>query len=174
MAQMSFNLSGAFCPSTYPLFHGAGLLGVLDAWVFMSISCVPLSRQAVELLQALPRLEGSDWVFWGARKPTISNMAMLELLRGMRPGLTVHGFRSSFSDWAAESTHFPSQTVEMALAHTITNPVEAAYRRGDLIEKRRELMQAWGDYLDGAGQAGETGALVPAQAGQTLPRPRSA
>jgi integrase len=73
---------------------------------------------------------------------------MLELLRGMRPGLTVHGFRSSFSDWAAESTHFPSQTVEMALAHTITNQVEAAYRRGDLIEKRRELMQAWGDYLE--------------------------
>ena len=118
---------------------------------------VPLSRQAVELLQALPRLEGSDWVFWGARKPTISNMAMLELLRGMRPGLTVHGFRSSFSDWAAESTHFPSQTVEMALAHMITNQVEAAYRRGDLIEKRRELMQAWGDYLDFGPQDGTAG-----------------
>ena len=121
---------------------------------------VPLSRQAVELLQALPRQEGSDWVFWGARKPTISNMAMLELLRGMRPGLTVHGFRSSFSDWAAESTHFPSQTVEMALAHMITNAVEAAYRRGDLIEKRRELMQAWGDYLDpqeGTAEAGVAG-----------------
>ena len=109
---------------------------------------VPLPRQAVELLQALLRLEGSNMVFWGARKPTISNMAMLELLRGMRHGLTVHGFRSSFRDWAAEITNFPSEAVEMALAHTIANDVEAAYRRGDLIGKRRELMQAWADYLD--------------------------
>jgi integrase len=108
---------------------------------------VPLSQQAVAVLSTLPRQEGSDQVFWGARKPTISNMAMLELLRGMRPGLTVHGFRSSFSDWAAESTHFPAQVVEMALAHTIGNAVEAAYRRGDLFDKRRELMQAWADYL---------------------------
>jgi integrase len=79
---------------------------------------------------------------------------------GCAPALTGHGFRSSFSDWAAESTHFPSQTVEMALAHTITNQVEAAYRRGDLIEKRRELMQAWGDYLasqDGTAEAGVLG-----------------
>ena len=108
---------------------------------------VPLSPQAVELLRALPRMDESDMVFWGARKPTISNMAMLELLRGMRPGLTVHGFRSAFRDWAAENTTFPAEVVEMALAHTIANQVEAAYRRGDLLEKRRELMQAWSDYL---------------------------
>ena len=108
---------------------------------------VPLTPAAVDLLRALPRQDG-DAVFWGARKPTISNMAMLELLRGMRPGLTVHGFRSAFRDWAAESTAFPSEVVEMALAHTIANQVEAAYRRGDLLDKRRELMQAWADYLD--------------------------
>jgi integrase len=120
---------------------------------------VPLSQQAVALLSALPRQEGSDAVFWGARKPTISNMAMLELLRGMRPGLTVHGFRSSFSDWAAESTHFPQQVIEMALAHAIGNAVEAAYRRGDLFDKRRALMQAWGDYLEGSADAGEAAAL---------------
>ena len=115
---------------------------------------VPLPQQAIALLSTLPRQEGSDQVFWGMRKPTISNMAMLELLRGMRPGLTVHGFRSSFSDWAAESTHFPAQVVEMALAHTIGNAVVAAYRRGDLFEKRRELMQAWGGYLDGSAEPG--------------------
>lgn len=109
---------------------------------------VPLSRQALGLLRALPRMEGNDAVFWGARKPTLSNMAMLELLRGMRPGLTVHGFRSAFRDWAAEATRFPSEVIEMALAHAIQNDVEAAYRRGDLFEKRRELMQAWADYLD--------------------------
>ena len=110
---------------------------------------VPLTPAAVDLLRALPRMQGSDSVFWGARKPTISNMAMLELLRGMRPGLTVHGFRSAFRDWAAESTAFPSEVVEMALAHTIANQVEAAYRRGDLLDKRRELMQAWAGFLSG-------------------------
>ncbi len=109
---------------------------------------VPLSVRALALLRDMPRMEGSDAVFWGMRKPTISNMAMLELLRGMRPGLTVHGFRSSFRDWAAENTTFPAEVVEMALAHTIGNQVEAAYRRGDLLEKRREMMQAWADYLD--------------------------
>ncbi len=106
---------------------------------------VPLSGQAVALLRALPRQDGES-VFWGQRKPTISNMAMLELLRGMRPGLTVHGFRSAFRDWAAERTTFSAEVVEMALAHTISNQVEAAYRRGDLLDKRRELMQAWADY----------------------------
>ena len=108
---------------------------------------VPLSEAAVGLLRALPRVDGSDAVFWGMRKPTISNMAMLELIRGMRPGLTVHGFRSSFRDWAAECTSFPSEVVEMALAHTIQNQVEAAYRRGDLLDKRRELMRAWAAHL---------------------------
>lgn len=111
---------------------------------------VPLSSQALALLRDLPRMEGSDAVFWGFRRPTISNMAMLELLRGMRPGLTVHGFRSSFRDWVSEATSFPSDVAEMALAHTIPNQVEAAYRRGDLIEKRRSLMQAWGSFLDNA------------------------
>jgi integrase len=70
--------------------------------------------------------------------------------------LTVHGFRSSFRDWAAENTTFPAEVAEMALAHTVQNQVEAAYRRGDLLDKRRELMQAWADYLararDGAGR----------------------
>jgi len=113
---------------------------------------VPLSRQAHALLQSMPRMESTDAIFWGRSQKgqggTISQWAMLMLLRGMRPGLTVHGFRSSFRDWAAENTLFTAEVVEMALAHTIENQVEAAYRRGDLLDKRRELMQAWADYLD--------------------------
>ncbi|MDI1363349.1 MAG: integrase arm-type DNA-binding domain-containing protein [bacterium] len=74
----------------------------------------------------------------------LSNMAMLAVLRRMgRSDLTSHGFRSTFRDWAAEVTHYPSELVEMALAHTIANKVEAAYRRGDLFEKRRGLMDDW-------------------------------
>jgi len=74
-------------------------------------------------------------------------MSMLMLLRRMkRDELTVHGFRSTFRDWAAETTSFPNFIVEMALAHTIESKVEGAYRRGDLLEKRRALMSAWGQY----------------------------
>ena len=107
---------------------------------------VPLSDRALAVLDGLPRLE--DYVFPGAiaGKP-ISNMAMLELLKGMNgDGLTVHGFRSTFSDWARESTNYPRDVVEMALAHAIKDKSEAAYRRGDALPKRGRLMQAWSDY----------------------------
>ena len=75
-------------------------------------------------------------------------MAMLELLRGMEgtEGLTVHGFRSTFRDWAAECTNFPRELAEKALGHVLSNETEAAYQRGDLLEKRRRLMAAWADY----------------------------
>jgi integrase len=108
---------------------------------------VPLSPPAVELLRALPR-EG-DYIFAGRKRgEALSNMAMLALLKRMGRGdLTVHGFRSSFRDWAAERTNFPNHVVEMALAHAIGDDVEAAYRRGDLFEKRRRLMNAWASYL---------------------------
>ena len=80
------------------------------------------------------------------------SMAMLVLLRRMeRPDLTVHGFRSSFRDWASEITDFPSEVVEMALAHTVESKVERAYRRGDLFEKRRELMDAWAAWCTSVG-----------------------
>jgi hypothetical protein len=85
-------------------------------------------------------------------------MAMLELLRGMEIDTTVHGFRSSFHDWAAERTAFPHEVCEMALAHTIPNAAEAAYRRGDLFEKRVGLMKAWADFLAAPPQ---TAAVVP-------------
>lgn len=74
----------------------------------------------------------------------MSNMAMLEVLRGMNVGhYTVHGFRSSFRDWAAECTEYPNEVVEMALAHKIGNAAEAAYRRGDMLERRGPLMKDW-------------------------------
>jgi integrase len=74
----------------------------------------------------------------------LSNMAMLSTLKRMnRKDLTTHGFRSTFRDWAAETTDYPSEVVEMALAHVVANKVEAAYRRGDLFEKRKGLMRDW-------------------------------
>lgn len=77
-------------------------------------------------------------------------MAMLELLRGMEgmDGLTVHGFRSTFRDWAAERSNFPREIAEAALAHVISDKTEAAYQRGDLLEKRRKLMTAWAAFAD--------------------------
>ena len=79
----------------------------------------------------------------------LSNMAFLMLLRRMSRGdLTTHGFRSSFRDWAAEITAFPAEVAEMALAHTVSSKVEAAYRRGDLLEKRRQLAEAWAAYVE--------------------------
>jgi integrase len=107
---------------------------------------VPLSDRAVELLEALPR--SGDLVFEGARGGrAISDMAMTMLLRRMTRGdITVHGFRSTFRDWAAEQTSCPNHVAEMALAHTIGDKVEAAYRRGDLLSRRRELMDDWARY----------------------------
>ena len=107
---------------------------------------VPLSDRAIEVLRALPR-EG-EFVFVGDRagRP-LSNMALLMTLRRMkRADLTVHGFRSTFRDWAAEQTAYPNELVEMALAHTVSDKTEAAYRRGDMLEKRHRLMRDWADY----------------------------
>ncbi|WP_428660485.1 tyrosine-type recombinase/integrase [Reyranella sp.] len=108
---------------------------------------VPLSDRVVEILRDLPREKGAPYVFPGGKeKSPLSNMAMLELVRGMRPGLTVHGFRSVFKDWASESTNYPNIVSEAALAHTISDKVEAAYRRGELLEKRQKLMRDWSAY----------------------------
>lgn len=111
---------------------------------------IPLPPTAIRLLQSLPQEDGNSFVFAGLRRGTgISNMAMAAVLKRMSFGhVTVHGFRSTFRDWAAESTSYPNHVVEMALAHTIMNKAEAAYRRGDLFEKRRELMLVWGAYCE--------------------------
>ena len=110
---------------------------------------VPLSPRAVTILKELPEL-GDEWLFPGHvdGKP-LSNMAMLLTLKRMhRTDLTVHGFRSTFRDWCSESTSYSHEVCEMALAHQIKNQAEAAYRRGDLLEKRRRLMDDWAKYLD--------------------------
>jgi integrase len=108
---------------------------------------VPLSAPAIAIIEELAQRRG-EFVFLGAKSGRpLSNMAMLMLLRRMGRGeLTVHGFRSSFRDWAAECTAFPAEVAEMALAHTVSDKAEAAYRRGDLFQKRRQLMDAWARY----------------------------
>lgn len=109
---------------------------------------VPLSDRCLAILKRARELGAdSSYVFPGrsADKP-LSNMVFLMMLRRMKLDVTAHGFRSSFRDWAAEATHFPREVAEMALAHTIENKVEAAYRRGDLMEKRREMMTAWAEF----------------------------
>lgn len=108
---------------------------------------VPLSDRALAILGALPRERGNPHVFIGARAGRLSGMAMPGLLTRMgRDDITVHGFRSSFRHWAAERTAYPNHVVEMALAHTVGSKVEAAYRRGDLFDKRRHLMDEWAAY----------------------------
>lgn len=108
---------------------------------------VPLSKEAIEILTELRQsaTQGA-FVFVGERsKKPISNMAMLMLLRRLgREDLTVHGFRSTFRDWAAERTGYPGEVAEAALAHVVGDKVEAAYRRGDLFDKRRRVMADWG------------------------------
>lgn len=105
---------------------------------------VPLSDRALEVLTAMAAQRSGDFVFPGRRggRP-LSNMTFLMLLRRMKLGVTAHGFRSSFRDWAGERTNFPREIAEAALAHSIGDDVEAAYRRGDALEKRRRLMGAW-------------------------------
>ena len=111
---------------------------------------VPLTDRALAILEGLPR--DGEFVFPGARKgKPLSQQAMLELVRGMRRmGATVHGFRSSFRDWANEQTSYPNELCEVALAHTVNNKTEAAYRRGDMMEKRRRLMADWATYCERA------------------------
>lgn len=124
---------------------------------------VPLSKAAVTVLKSVKGLD-AELVFPGAKKgKALSNMTMLQVLKE-RMGhaeLTVHGFRSTFRDWAAEQSTFPNEVVEMALAHTIEDPTEAAYRRGDLFEKRTKLMQAWADYC---GRAQSAASVTPIRA----------
>jgi integrase len=132
---------------------------------------VPLGAAALAIVKE--RVEaGGEYLFPGGKVGTpLSNMAMAKLLERMgRSDVTVHGFRSTFRDWAAERTGFPREVAEMALAHAIGSEVEAAYRRGDLFQKRRQLMDAWAKFC-GTPNAG--GTVVPLQTGarkETSPR----
>jgi integrase len=112
---------------------------------------VPLSDAATTIVDEMAAIRQNDFVFAGSKgRGGLSHMAMLRVLERMgRPALTVHGFRSTFRDWAAEQTNFPAEAVEMALAHAVGNKVEAAYRRGDMFAVRRRLMQAWAEFAGG-------------------------
>lgn len=109
---------------------------------------VPLSDRVLEILQALPPKDGNDFVFIGPRGAgtSISTVALLRCLRRLRSDATVHGFRSSFSTWAHETTGHANHTIEQSLAHTVGTAVERAYRRGDLFAKRARLMADWARY----------------------------
>lgn len=128
---------------------------------------VPLSPQALEIVKAMKdsrKDKTNMFVFPGLRGGGLSNMAFLQQLKHMnRDDLTAHGFQSTFRDWAAEQTAYPSDVVEMALAHAISNQTEAAYRRGDLFDKRRRLMDDWACYCEQVAEAGE---VVPLRSNQ--------
>ena len=122
---------------------------------------IPLSAEALAILEEMKAVSTSDYVFPGREpKRPQSNMTMLQLAKRLwSKNLTVHGFRSTFRDWTAERTGYAREVAEMALAHTIENKVEAAYRRGDLFEKRRRMMRDWADYCSMSAGGG----VVPLQ-----------
>jgi len=109
---------------------------------------VPLSDAALAILEEMRAIRSDDFVFPGARaRRPLGSAALSNLVRRMGRGdLTVHGFRSTFSDWCSERTNFPAEVREMALAHAVSDKVEAAYRRSDLFQKRQQLMDAWASF----------------------------
>lgn len=112
---------------------------------------VPLCGRAIEILGTLAQLDHGpdDLVFPGQKKGApLSDMSLTALLRRLKVDATVHGFRSSFRDWAGDATSFPREVAEAALAHAVGDATEAAYRRSDALEKRRALMDAWGAFVD--------------------------
>ena len=125
---------------------------------------VPLTPRMIALIKAMPRMQGSDYVFAAARGGQLSDMTLSAAMKRMHEGAikeggigyldprsgkpaVPHGLRSTFRDWAAEMTNYPRDMAEMALAHFIGSDVESAYRRGDMLEKRREMMIAWERFL---------------------------
>jgi integrase len=124
---------------------------------------VPLSPRAVEILEMVKPLN-KGWLFPADSGNKLSTMAMSMLLRRMKQDCTVHGFRSGFRDWAAECTGYAHEVCEMALAHLVGNKSEAAYRRGDLFEKRRQLMADWATYCASGGAAGAKLMQIPGAA----------
>jgi len=109
---------------------------------------VPLCQDAIKILEDLPRFEGSNYIFPAARGGALSDMSISMLCRRMKVEAVPHGFRSTFKDWCADTTSYPDMVSEMALAHGISDEVQAAYRRSDLFEKRRRLMDDWMNYCN--------------------------
>lgn len=125
---------------------------------------VPLSAAAVDLLKGLPEGKPDEIVFKADRGGMLSDMTLSAVLRRMAVDAVPHGFRSTFRDWAAERTSYPGEVAEMALAHTIGDKVEAAYRRGDLFEKRRVMMEDWAAFL---ARVEEPASVIPLRDGAT-------
>lgn len=120
-----------------------------------SVHRVPLSERTLRIVEELWPVPGTSYIFRspmvrkGAPAKPLSNMAMLELLHDLgHKDVTVHGFRSSFRDWAGECTNYPREVAEAALGHTVGDAAERAYRRGDALAKRRKLMDAWARYCE--------------------------
>lgn len=115
---------------------------------------VPLCERSMEILRSLPVGGADEPVFKSPRGKFLSDMSVSAVMRRMGRDEVPHGFRSTFRDWAAERTNYPRELAEMALAHTIGNAVEAAYRRGDLFDKRRRMMEAWAEFCSNKPQVG--------------------
>jgi len=109
---------------------------------------VPLSSRAVELVKAQPKRSDSEYVFAALRGGMLSDMTLNAVVRRLEAPAVPHGFRSTFRDWAAEHTNYPRDVAEMALAHAIGDKVEAAYRRGDLFQKRARMMADWAAFCE--------------------------
>ena len=124
---------------------------------------VPLSEAALALLQALPKMAGTELVFPAPRGGALSDMTLTAVLRRMQVPAVPHGFRSTFRDWAAERTNYPRDVAEMALAHAIGDKVEAAYRRGDLFQNRTLMMADWAAFLVRAETKGQVIELASAR-----------
>ena len=116
---------------------------------------VPLSAESLALLGALPRMVGTDLVFPNAKNAVLSDMTLTAVLRRMGVPVTAHGFRSSFRDWAGETTAYPREVIEHALAHQLRDKAEAAYARGSLFDKRRRLMADWAKFCAVSATAGK-------------------
>ena len=110
---------------------------------------VPLSNRAVDILKSQPRIDGNPLVFPAPRGSQMSDATMSAVLKRMNVDATVHGFRSSFRDWCGDYTNYPRDLAEQCLAHGADDPVEAAYRRGDALERRREIMNEWSKFVAG-------------------------
>jgi len=119
---------------------------------------VPLSETALQLLHHQPRIAGTDFVFSAPRGGKLSDMTLVAVTRRMGTAAVPHGFRSTFRDWCSERTNYPREVAEMALAHAIGDKVEAAYRRGDLFDKRRRMMAEWATFCS---KIQTNGAVVP-------------
>jgi integrase len=110
---------------------------------------VPLSARAMVIVEQMKKVCTSDYLFPGYRQGRpLSATALAMVLRRMHVPVTVHGFRSAFRDWCGETTNFPREVAEAALAHVVGDATERAYRRGDALEKRRKLLEAWAAYCE--------------------------